>query len=124
MHSFITAPTYLPTTSAHPLRPGLPTYPQIRGVGPLINELRTRPEGRAPQPPKDLQMQDSVNLTRAEVATSPAASEATSPLTTASPGSRNNPVERINAEVSSASSGDSTPAEPHSRAWRRPSRSR
>ena len=58
------------------------------------------------------QMQDSVNVTRAEVATSPAASEATSPLATASPGSRNNPVERINAEVSSASSGDSTPAEP------------
>ena len=54
MLSSITAPTYLPTNSAHPLWPGLPT------------------------------LQDSVNLTRVEVATSPAASEASSPLATAS----------------------------------------
>ena len=54
------------------------------------------------------QMQDSVNVTRAEVATS----EATSPLATASPGSQRNVVERINAQAPSASSHDSTPAEP------------
>ena len=58
------------------------------------------------------QMQDSVNVTRAEVATSPAAAEASSPLATASPGSQRNVVERTNAQVSSASSDDSTPAEP------------